>query len=255
MFLSIVSHWPFECQRTSDTSRNLVDKKDSYYRHRYTQTHMQEKIRTPWWVVRIVRFDLVKHLHHFLGCSLLLDLLQGCQTESYVKLKLHGILKYVTMYLHRCNFADCDRLLVMYHQYSVIRCQWEQIRFLVHLPLNKAAVLCYHESTSARHGPPLAWMLWPHIPRQVWAHPFLPRYTTPCSPAEAPHPESPPHWRGAATLQTSLVMTRRRLCQIRSQHQKVLPPGSRCLPPHLLQRERKNKISPWKEKQRSSRDI
>lgn len=25
MFLSIVSHWPFECQRTSDTSRNLAE--------------------------------------------------------------------------------------------------------------------------------------------------------------------------------------------------------------------------------------
>lgn len=111
--------------------------------------------------------------------------------------------------------------------------------FKVHLLLNRAALPCYHGSTSARYEPPPTWRLWPRIPDQVWARPVLPRCTAPCNPAGDPHPESPLHWRGAAARQTGHVTTRRGLCWIQGQLQRALPPESRCSPLHLLQRKTK----------------
>lgn len=50
----------------------------------------------PWRVVQITGFDLVKHVHQFLCCSLLLDLLQGFQTEVDHKVQvIEDYTKYV----------------------------------------------------------------------------------------------------------------------------------------------------------------
>lgn len=184
MFLSIVNHWPFECQRTRNTSRNLGE-----------------------WCI-----------------SSGLTWLNTC----------------IIFWAALCcwiSFRDVK-------QWLIIKLKLWEDWALIYLPLNKAAVLCYHGSTSARHEQPLAWRLWSRTPDQVWARPVLPRYTAPCSLAGDHHPESPLHWRGAAAWQTDLVMTRRRLCWSQGSRPRALPPKSRYSPLHLLQKKRKpvNKV-------------
>lgn len=65
------------------------------------ETHKDEctggDVKIPRRVVHVVRFDLVEHLHHFLGCSLLLDFLQGRQTEVGREFKPPWNLKFLTL--------------------------------------------------------------------------------------------------------------------------------------------------------------
>lgn len=96
--------------------------------HRHMHANTRKK-NTPGRVVHVVGFDLVEHLHHLLGGSLLLDLLRGCQTEDDDKVKA-GAMSQTT--------PQCFPVHV----------------FFTHSPSNKAAAPCSHGSTSARHEPP-----------------------------------------------------------------------------------------------------
>lgn len=53
MFLSMVSHWPFECQRTSETSKNLEEDQAMRCMHRHMHANTRKKTDLGEWCMSL----------------------------------------------------------------------------------------------------------------------------------------------------------------------------------------------------------